>query len=107
MISPNGWTNNEIGTTWFIETFIPFSNNHKVTDAPILLLLNGHNLHKLDAFRKAAFKHNIIIITFPSKCTHKLQPLDVVIFAQTQRHWSNHCDNRIVYHVKINHYNII
>jgi hypothetical protein len=70
--SLNGWTNNEIGTAWFIETFIPFSNNHKVTDAPILLLLDGHNLHKLDAFRKAAFKHNIIIITFPSKCIHKL-----------------------------------
>jgi hypothetical protein len=105
--SPNGWTNNEIGTAWFIETFIPFSNNHKMTDASIILLLDGHNLHKLDAFCKAAFEHNIIIIAFPSKCTHKLQPLDIVIFAQTQRHWSNYCDNCIVHHIKMNHYNII
>ena len=105
--SPNGWTDNEIGTAWFIETFIPFANNHKVTDAPILLLLDGHNSHESDAFRKAAFEHNIIVIAFPSKCTHKLQPLDVVIFAQTQRHWSNHCDNRIVHHVKMDRYNII
>ena len=64
--SPNGWTNNEIGTTWFIETFILFANNHKVTDAPILLLLDGHNSHESDAFRKAAFEHNIIVVAFPS-----------------------------------------
>ena len=70
--SPNGWTDNEIGTVWFIETFIPFANNHKVTDAPILLLLDGHNLHESDTFRKAAFEHNIIVVVFPSKCTHKL-----------------------------------
>ena len=81
--SPNGWTDNEIGTAWFLKTFILFANSHKVTDAPVVLLLDGHNSHELDAFCEAVFQHNIIIITFPSKCTHKLQPLDVVIFAHT------------------------
>jgi|SRR6266851_4312433 len=83
---PNGWTNNKISTAWFTETFILFANNHKMTDVPVLLLLDGHNSHELDMFHKAAFQHNIIVITFPSKCTHKLQPLDIVVFAQTQRH---------------------
>ena len=41
-------------------------------DAPILLLLDGHNLHKLDTFYKATFEQNIIVIVFPLKCTHKL-----------------------------------
>jgi len=84
--SPNGWTNNEIGTAWFTEMFIPFANDHKVANVPIVFLLDGHNSHELDVFCEAAFYHNIIVITFPSKCTHKLQPLDVVIFAQVQHH---------------------
>jgi hypothetical protein len=81
--SPNSWTDNEISTAWFTETFIPFSNDNKVSNAPVILLLDGHNSHESDAFRNTAFQHNIIVITFPSKCTHKLQPLNVVIFAQT------------------------
>jgi hypothetical protein len=105
--SPNGWTDNEIGTAWFMETFIPFANDHKVTDAPVVLLLDGHNSHESDTFCEAAFQHNIIVIAFPSKCTHKLQPLDVVVFAQTQRHWSSHCDNCIIHHIKMDRYNII
>ena len=107
MTAPNGWTDNEIGTVWFLETFIPFANSHKVTDAPVFLLLDGHNSHELDAFHEAVFQHNIIIIAFPSKCTHKLQPLNVVIFAHTKRHWSSHCDNCIIHHVKMDCYNII
>jgi hypothetical protein len=79
---PNGWTDNEIGMAWFIETFILFANSHKVADMPIVLLLDGHNLHESDAFREATFQHHIIVIAFPSKCTHKLQPLDVIVFAQ-------------------------
>jgi hypothetical protein len=105
--SPNGWTDNEIGTAWFIETFIPFANSHKVADMPIVLLLDGHNSHESDAFHEAVFQHHIIVIAFPSKCTHKLQPLDVIVFTQVQHHWSNHCDNRIVQHVKMDRYNIV
>jgi len=93
VMSPNSWTDNEIGTAWFAETFIPFANGHKVSNAPIMLLLDGHNSHKLDAFREATFRHNVIVIVFPSKCTHKLQPLNIVVFAQTQCHWSAHCNN--------------
>lgn len=105
--SPNGWTDNEIGTAWFTETFIPFANAHRVTDAPVILLLDGHNSHESDTFREAAFQNNIIVVAFPSKCTHKLQPLDVVVFAQVQRHWSNHCDNCVIQRVQMDRYNII
>jgi hypothetical protein len=80
--SPNGWTNNKISMAWFIEMFIPFANDHKVADAPVLLLLDGHNSHESDMFYEAAFQNNIIVFAFPSKCTHKLQPLNVIIFAQ-------------------------
>jgi hypothetical protein len=58
----------------------PIPKKKKKTDASILLLLDGHNSYELDAFHKATFEHNIIVAVFPSKCTHKLQPLDVIIF---------------------------
>ena len=105
--SPNGWTNNEISMAWFMEMFIPFANDHKVANAFVLLLLNSHNSHELDTFREAAFQNNIIVFAFPLKCTHKLQPLNIVVFAQVQCHWSNHCNNHIAQHVKMDQYNII
>jgi hypothetical protein len=105
--SPNGWTDNELGTEWFKQTFIPFATAHKVNNDPILLLLDGHDSHETDGLRELAYENNIIIIAFPSKCTHKLQPLDVVVFAQTQRSWSNHCDQRIYEGVRMNRYNVV
>jgi len=105
--SPNGWTDNEIGAAWFEQTFIPFSRTHKLNDTPIILFLDGHDSHETDNIRSIAFEHDVIIIAFPSKCTHKLQPLDVTVFAQTQRQWTNHCDNRICEGIKMDRYNII
>jgi len=105
--SPNGWTDNELGLHWFKETFIPFASAHKINDAPILLLLDGHNSHETDELRTVAYEHNIFILAFPSKCTHKLQPLDVMVFAQLQRKWSLHCDRRTYEKVTMDRYNII
>lgn len=105
--SPNGWTDNELGAAWFEHTFLPFAAAHRQSDAPILLFLDGHDSHETDGLRKLAFEHNVIIIAFPSKCTHKLQPLDVVVFAQTQRHWANHCDRRIYENIPMTRYNVI
>jgi DDE superfamily endonuclease len=81
---PNGWTSNEIGLQWFKETFIPFATAHKVTDDPILCLVNGHDSHETDELWKLTYEFNIIVLAFPSKCTHKLQPLDVLVFSQVQ-----------------------
>jgi hypothetical protein len=105
--STNSWTNNKISMAWFIETFILFANNHNMADMPIVFLLNSHNSHELDAFHEAMFQHHIIVIAFSSKCTHKLQPLNVIIFTQVQHHWSNYCNNCIVQHVKMDYYNIV
>ena len=74
-ISPNGWTDNKLSLKWFKETFIPFASAHKINDAPILLLVDGHDSHKTDNLQKIAYEHNIFILAFPSKCTYKLQPL--------------------------------
>ena len=105
--SPNGWTDNELGADWFEQTFVPFATAHKKTNDPILLLLDGHDSHETDGLRGVAYNHNVIVIAFPSKCTHKLQPLDVAVFAHTQKAWTNHCDRRICENVPMNRYNVI
>lgn len=105
--SPNGWTDNELGLSWFKETFVPFASAHKINDSPILLLVDGHDSHETDELRTVAYEHNILILAFPSKCTHKLQPLDVTVFAQLQRKWSAHCDRRIYANITMDRYNAI
>ena len=105
--SQNGWTDNQIGAMWFNDQFIPFAKSRKVSDDPIVLFLDGHGSHESEEFRNSAFEHGVIVIAFPSKCTHKLQPLDVVIYAQTQRHWTKHCDRRLYEGVQMDRYNII
>src|SRR5580693_5640342 len=82
--SPNGWTDNELGLEWFKQTFVPFATAHKMNNDPILFLL-----------------------AFPSKCTHKLQPLDVTVFAQVQHKWSAHCDCHIYDNTAMNRYNVV
>src|SRR6267142_2042636 len=105
--SPNGWTDNELGLEWFQQTFIPFATTHKLNDDPILLLLDGHNSHETDKLRAAAYKHNIFVLAFPSKCTHKLQPLNVIVFTQVQCQWAAHCDHCIYENIVMNCYNVI
>jgi hypothetical protein len=105
--SPNGWTDNELGLEWFKQTFVPFATAHKMNNDPILLLLDGHDSHETDELRTIAYNHNIFILAFPSKCTHKLQPLDVTVFAQVQHKWSAHCDCHIYDNTAMNRYNVV
>jgi len=96
-ISPNGWTDNKLGLAWFQQTFVPFATLHKMNDDPILLLLDSHDSHETDELQTIAYNHNVFILAFPSKCTHKLQPLDVAMFAQVQHKWSAHCYESLQY----------
>jgi DDE superfamily endonuclease len=106
-ISPNGWTDNALGLEWFKQTFIPFATAHKLNNNPILLLLNGHNSHKTDKLCTVVYEHCIFILAFPSKCTHKLQPLNVTVFTQVQHQWSAHCDCCIYDNIGMDCHNII
>ncbi|KAH7917731.1 DDE-domain-containing protein, partial [Leucogyrophana mollusca] len=105
--SPSGWTDREIAEKWFAEVFVPEAEKHRVNDKPIVLTIDGHDSHETDAIKKAAYKHGIIVHAFPSKTTHKLQPLDVGVFSSVQRAWTKHCDARLVEGVEIDRYNFI
>lgn len=72
-----------------------------------MLTLDGHNSHETWELICAIFNHNMIIILLPLKTTHKLQPLDVGVFASVQCLWSKHYDECLGQGVHINHYNFI
>ena len=75
----SGWINAELFECWldhFIATVQPSHRTSKV-----LLILDGHSSHtKSVQLIEKAKANNIIIISLPSHCTHRLQPLDVSVF---------------------------
>ncbi|EGO19009.1 hypothetical protein SERLADRAFT_352940, partial [Serpula lacrymans var. lacrymans S7.9] len=85
--TPNGWTDHDICERWFSDVFIPEASSRRVNNKPIVLTLDGHSSHEQPAIQKIAYNNNIIIFCFPSKTTHKLQPLDVIVFSPVQRKW--------------------
>ncbi|XP_065661487.1 uncharacterized protein LOC136084730 [Hydra vulgaris] len=77
--SKNGWITTELFEIWFdhfLQAVQPQPRNQ-----PVLLILDGHSSHKknLSVIKKARHS-NVIILSLPSHCTHKLQPLDVSFF---------------------------
>ena len=105
--SPTGWTDDKIFVHWFTEVFIPQAEALCVNRMPIVLSLDSYNSHETPEVKAAAYNASLIIIAFPSKTTHKLQPLDVGVFGALQRKWYTHADNCLARGVKINRYNVI
>jgi len=69
--------------------------------------MDGHSSHEQMAIQRVAYDNGIIIHAFPSKTTHKLQPLDVGVFSSVQRAWTKHCDKRLANGIEIDRYNFI
>ncbi|XP_039969149.1 uncharacterized protein LOC120781063 [Bactrocera tryoni] len=50
-------------------------------DSPTMLLLDNHGSHLSIEAIDLALDHGITLLSFPPKCTHKMQPPDVAVFA--------------------------
>ncbi|KAG1727550.1 DDE superfamily endonuclease-domain-containing protein [Suillus paluster] len=106
--SPTGWTDHEIADYWFRNHFVPTAEKHCVDpEKPIVLTVDGHSSHEQRAIQRAAYDNGVIIHAFPSKTTHKIQPLDVGMFSSVQRPWTKHCDKCLADGVEIDRYNFI
>ena len=86
--SKSGWINEELFTDWFdhfVETVRP-----KTRQDPTLLIMDGHSSHtkNLNLIHKAE-ANNVILLSLPSHCTHKLQPLDRTFFKSLNSHYNN------------------
>ncbi|KIJ57062.1 hypothetical protein M422DRAFT_98915, partial [Sphaerobolus stellatus SS14] len=53
---------------------------------------DGHGSHETNAICLIAIQSHIKMISLPPHTTHKLQPLDVGVFAPLQREWGKHCN---------------
>jgi len=75
----SGWINTELLTRWF-EYFLTYAKP-SVNGPKTLLVLGGHCSHvkNLEVIKRA-HESNVVIISSPSHCTHKLQPLDISFF---------------------------
>jgi hypothetical protein len=59
-VSPNGWTNQELGSAW-LERDFNSATHDKAGDDYHLLILDGHNLHCTYHFCKYAANHKILL----------------------------------------------
>lgn len=105
--SPNGWTDRELCESWFMKDFVNFAASQRVCDKPIVLNYDGHDSHETVEMQRIAFDNTIILFAFPSKTTHKTQPLDVSVFSAVQDAWSYRCDKRVAEGITMDRYNVI
>ena len=95
-MSENGWTTCELCERWFLTIFVPTAlTRHVCPEKPIVLTLDGHDTHKTPTLKCIAHENNIVIYCFPSKTTHKLQPLNVIVFSAVEHAWSSHCEEQV------------
>ena len=85
-LSPNGWTDQELGSAWLQNDFDP-ATRQKAAGRYRLLILDGHNSHCTFKFCKYAADNKIIVLCLPPHTTHALQPCDVGAFGPLAQSW--------------------
>ncbi|KAJ8934808.1 hypothetical protein NQ318_010222 [Aromia moschata] len=81
--TPNGGTNGETFLLWlkmFVE-YVRLSETKRV-----VLLLDNHESHKYyPALVEFASQNHVTFVSFPPHTTHKVQPLDVVVYGPVKK----------------------
>ena len=99
---------------WAEEVFVPFAKARRVDPLkPIILTMDRHDTHEKHDLKCALYGFldredlEIIVFCFPSKTTHKCQPLDILIFSTVDRKWQEICNTYSKRGEAINHFNVI
>jgi len=90
-VSEKGWTDNSIGLAW-LKRFNNATQHKCGARGWRLLVVDGHCSHLNMEWIDYCDKHRIILAIFPPHSTHRLQPLDVVIFSPLATAYSNALD---------------
>ncbi|KAF7335093.1 DDE-domain-containing protein [Mycena venus] len=107
-ISPNGWTDQELGALWLEKDFAPVTAERLDDPADYrLVILDGHNSHGTFRFMDFAEKHRIVVLCLPSHTTHALQPCDVGVFGPLARKWKARVSELARDHIIIDKYNLL
>lgn len=92
--SPNGWTSDELGYSWLTGLFEK-ETAVKAKRSWRLLFVDGHGSHLNMKFLNWCERHRILLAIYPPHSTHRLQPLDVSVFAPLAHHYSQGLDSLI------------
>jgi hypothetical protein len=92
--SPNGWTSNELGYSWVTGLFEKETAS-KARRSHRLLFVDGHGSHVNMKFLNWCEQHKILLAVYPPHSTHRLQPLDVGVFAPLANHYSQALDDLV------------
>ena len=80
---------------------------------PIILTMDGHDTHENAELKRVVYDLQdteavkVEIFCFPSKTTHKCQPLDVLIFSAIQRKWQAVCKDYLRQGMPMNRFTVI
>jgi hypothetical protein len=86
--SVNGWLCDNLGLFWLEHIFHRYTSK-KAGNRCRLLIVDGHSSHVNMKFINLADELRIIILILPPHSTHRLQPLDVSLFAPLATFYTN------------------
>lgn len=92
--SPNGWTSDELGYSWLTGLFEKETAS-KARRSHRLLFVDGHGSHVNMKFLDWCEQHKVLLAVYPPHSTHRLQPLDVGVFAPLASYYSQALDDLV------------
>lgn len=76
-----------LGAEWFENVFLPECGQKR----PQLLIVDSHCSHEPLELLQSAKNENITLFSFPSNCTHELQPWDFSMFSPFKKSYNEVC----------------
>ena len=87
--SATGWTNDELGMQWLEKVFDRETKKKARNGRDYrLLFVDGHGSHLNMEFLRYCQTNRILVAVYPPHSTHRLQPLDVSLFAPLAIYYS-------------------
>ena len=112
--SVSGWTDLMNCVSWVWSVFVPFARAQHIDDSiPIVLTLDGHDTHEQHKLKHVLYNFldqedlEIILFCFPSKTTHKCQPLNMLVFSAVECRWQAACADHATKGIPINQFTVI
>lgn len=91
--NPSGWITEDI----FVESLKHFVNHVKPTsEDKALIIMDNHITHVNIQVIDFARENNIIILTLPPHCSHRMQPLDVAVYGPFKARYKVALNNWLV-----------
>ena len=95
LASRSGWMNSNIFPQ-ALAHFFKFMN--ATPENPSILFLDNHDSHLSIKAIALAREKRVHMITFPPKCSHKMQLLDVAVYGPFKRFYASFCDAWLTLH---------